>query len=153
VDEAGREVGIWQGPNSEQGWARLAIWASALGECRQWGIEGAWSYGRGLAQHLVASGEAVFEINARWTALRRRSAHKPGKTDQLDALAIALLVRQESSELPRVLADGDSVLQLLTVQRGAAKEATEIIRFRSLHQISCASALAARRWHSHMRAG
>ena len=60
-----------------------------------WGIEGAWGYGRGLAQHLVGQGETVYEINARWTALRRRSAHKPGKTDQLDSLAIALFVRQE----------------------------------------------------------
>jgi hypothetical protein len=55
----------------------------------------AWGYGRGLAQHLAATGETVYEINARWTALRRRSAHKPGKTDQLDAQAIALFVRQE----------------------------------------------------------
>lgn len=139
VDDSGREVSRWQGPNSEHGWARLAAWASALSEYRQWGIEGAWSYGRGLAQQLVVSGETVFEINARWTALRRRSAHKPGKTDQLDALAIALLVRQESSELPRVLADDDSaVLELLSVQRESAKE--EATRLRNqvhalLHQI------------------
>ena len=92
VNDAGTEIGTWEGPNSQGGWASLARWATGLGQVRQWGIEGAWGYGRGLAQHLVTDGETVFEINARWTALRRRSAHKPGKTDQRDAHAIALFV-------------------------------------------------------------
>ena len=88
---------------------------------RQWGIEGAWGYGRGLAQHLVGEGETVYEINARWTALRRRSAHKPGKTDQLDAHALALFVRQEP-DLPRVVPEDDTaVLELLTSQREDAQ--------------------------------
>ena len=128
VDDAGREVGSWQGPNSESGWLRLATWSTGLGDCRQWGIEGAWGYGRGLAQHLVTASETVYEINARWTALRRRSAHKPGKTDQLDAHAIALFVRQEVGELPRVLPDDETaVLELLTVQRESAQaEATRL---------------------------
>jgi transposase len=81
LNDAGREVGDWRGPNSEQGWADLARWAASLADERQWGIEGAWNYGRGLAQHLVALGETVFDINPRWTALRRRSARRPGKTD------------------------------------------------------------------------
>jgi transposase len=121
VDDAGREVGDWQGPNSESGWQHLATWATNLGELRQWGIEGAWSNGRGLAQHLVGSGETVYEINARWTAMRRRSAHKPGKTDQLDASAIALFVRQETNALPLVLPEDDTaILELLTAQRESA---------------------------------
>jgi transposase len=121
LDEFGTEAGIWQGPNTEEGWRSLATWASGLGEHRQWGIEGAWGYGRGLAQHLVIGGETVFEINARWTALRRRSAHKPGKTDKLDAHAIALFVRQEEGDLPRVLVEDETaVLELLTAQRESA---------------------------------
>ena len=57
-------------------------------------------------------------INARWTALRRRSSHRSGKTDQLDAHAIALFVRQEGADLPRVLLeDQTTVLELLAVQR------------------------------------
>jgi transposase len=127
-DDSGREAGSWQGLNSVSGWRSLAAWAATQGESRQWGIEGAWGYGRGLAQQLVSDGETVYEINARWTALRRRSAHKPGKTDQLDAHAIALLVRQESAELPRGLPDDDTaVLELLTVQRESAQaEATRL---------------------------
>ena len=53
--------------------------------------------------------------------MRRRSAHKPGKTDQLDASAIALFVRQETDALPRVLPEDDTaILELLTSQRESA---------------------------------
>lgn len=128
VDEAGNDVADWRGPNSPDGWTQLAGWASDLAAERQWGIEGAWSYGRGLAQQLVALGETVYDINPRWTAQRRRRARKPGKTDKLDARAIALLVRQEVTSLPRVLAEDETaLLDLLTTEReGAVVEATRL---------------------------
>ena len=56
VDEVGREVEAWKGPNSASGWSDLLEWAEHLGSARQFGVEGAWNYGRGLAQFLVASG-------------------------------------------------------------------------------------------------
>lgn len=60
----------------------------------------------------------------------RRSARKPGKTDRLDARAVALLVRQEASALPRVHAEDDTaVLDLLTSEREAA--IAESIRLRN----------------------
>jgi transposase len=128
VDEAGSDVDEWRGPNSPEGWARLSTWAAGLGLERQWGIEGAWSYGRGLAQQLVSQGETVYDINPRWTASRRRTARKPGKTDSLDARAIALLVRQEIGSLPRVLPeDQTALLDLLTTEReSAVVEATRL---------------------------
>lgn len=64
-DTGGREVGAWSGPNTPGSWSRLRTWAASLGEPRMWGIEGAWIYGRGLAQHLVAAGETVYEVNPR----------------------------------------------------------------------------------------
>src|SRR5687767_11389744 len=81
LDEAGRETDQWRGANSPDGWESLHAWAVTMGGERQWGIEGAWNYGRGLAQHLVAAGEVVYEVNARWTAEGRRRARRPGKTD------------------------------------------------------------------------
>lgn len=128
LDEQGRELDHWRGPNSALGWVGLASWAVVLGSPRVWGIEGAWSYGRGLAQHLVAGDESVFEVNARWTAAGRRSARKPGKTDRLDARAVALLVQRESATLPRVLGEDDTVLlDMLTTERdGALAEATRL---------------------------
>jgi transposase len=128
VDQAGSNVDFWRGPNSPVGWARLAEWAASLGEERQWGIEGAGSYGRGLAQHLVNLGETVYDINPRWTAVRRRSARRPAKTDKLDARAVALLVQQEMGTLPRVQPeDQTALLDLLTTERESAiAEATRL---------------------------
>ena len=130
VDEAGQELGQWQGLNNAAGWQAMSEWAASLGRPRQWGIEGAWGYGRNLAQHLVAAGETVYEVNPRWTAMGRRRARRPGKTDRLDARAVALLVRQEASALPRVHAEDDTaVLDLLTREREAAM--AESIRLRN----------------------
>ena len=53
LDAAGREVARWRGPNSADGWQQLRAWGAALGARCRWGIEGAWNYGRGLAQHLL----------------------------------------------------------------------------------------------------
>ena len=135
LDEAGRELGHVRVANTQASWDELHRWASELGADRQWGIEGAWNYGRGLAQHLVAAGEVVYEVNPRWTALGRRSARKPGKSDALDAQSVALLVWREAATLPRVSAEDDTaVLDLLVTEReGAVAEAT---RLRSqIHQL------------------
>jgi transposase len=128
LDEAGQELDAWHGPNDQGGWESIAGWAANLGGERQWGIEGAWNYGRGLAQYLVAAGELVFDINPRWTAVRRRSARRPGKTDKLDASAVAHLVRQEATTLPRVLPEDETaLLDLLTTEReGAVGEASRL---------------------------
>jgi hypothetical protein len=57
LDDAGKELECWEGPNTEAGWQGLLKWAVNLGPDRHWGIEGAWGYGRGLAQYLVAADE------------------------------------------------------------------------------------------------
>jgi transposase len=128
LDDAGKELEHWRGPNSAVGWQRLMQWAVDLGAPRAWGIEGAWGYGRGLAQHLVAAGELVYDINSRWTALGRLGARRRGKSDRLDARSVALLVQREAPTLPQVLPeDGTALLDLLTTEReGALAEATRL---------------------------
>ena len=135
LDDAGRELGRWQGKNRQAGWAEAADWAAGLGTPRQWGIEGAWNYGRGLAQYLVRAGETVYEVNPRWTAQSRRTARKPGKSDRLDARAVALLVWREAPTLPAVAAeDATAVLDLLVTEReDALADATRVRN--QLHQL------------------
>jgi transposase len=132
LDEAGRELDQWRGPNSPQGWARLAACAAAHaashGAARQWGIEGAGHYGRGLAQQLLAGGETVYDINPRWTAQERQRARRPAKSDRLDARAVALYLWREATTLPPLKAEDDTaVLAVLTTEReGALAEATRL---------------------------
>jgi transposase len=128
VDEAGRVVAQWQGDNSAAGWDAVTEWARALGAPRQWGIEGAGSYGQGLARHLVALGEVVYEVNSRLTAAGRRGARRSGKSDALDAVAIVRAVLREGADLPRVqAADEAAILDLLVAEREAAQaEATRL---------------------------
>jgi transposase len=128
LDADGSILGQWRGPNTAQRWQRLLSWAQHFPGPRHWGIEGAWNYGRGLAQFLVSSGDVVFEVNPRWTAERRRRSRKPDKNDRLDAFAVAKLVRDEETPLPQLTAeDASSVLDLLVTEREALlAEATRL---------------------------
>ena len=75
LDAAGRVLGSWRGATTPEQWLLLLRWATTWPGPRQWGVEGAWNYGRGLAQGLVAQGGTVYEITPRWTAQQRRRAH------------------------------------------------------------------------------
>jgi transposase len=115
IDAAGQPLADWRGPNTPDGWLAFVEWLQQLpGPCEV-GIEGAGSYGHGLAQVVAAAGFTTFDINPRWTAGMRRSARRQHKTDPLDARAVALIVRQEAPDLPRVLGDDTSALVHLLV--------------------------------------
>jgi transposase len=129
LNELGREIGKWRGDNTVTQWHALEMWAASLGqEERQWAVEGAWGYGRGLAQFLVAQGERVYEVNPRWTARERRHARSMSKNDRLDARAVARCVLREETLLPQIRPDDEtSVLTELTHgRRNALKEATRL---------------------------
>jgi transposase len=67
----------------------------------------------------------VYEVNTRWTAFGRRHARRPGKTDPLDAQAVAMFVLREAPDLPRVGAEDVTViLDLLTSEREALRSET-----------------------------
>jgi transposase len=135
IDAAGREVARWRGPNSVEGWQQLAGWAKARDTEVRWGIEGAWNYGRGLAQQLVEEGATVYEVNARWTAAGRRRARTMAKSDGLDAHAVALVVWREAGTLPPVAADDETgVLDLLVAERDGVVIETTRLR-NQLHQL------------------
>jgi transposase len=94
--------------NTPDGWATLLTWAERWPE-RLWAVEGAGSLGRGVAQFLAGRGEQVHEVSPKWTAQRRRTLRKPGKSDRLDALAVARLLREEAATLPLILPDEEAV--------------------------------------------
>ncbi len=97
--------------NTAVGWTELIHWASSWPE-RLWAVEGSGSLGRGVAQFLARRDERVYEVNPRWTAQRRRGLRRPGKTDALDAQAVARLLREEGESLPLVQAEEVAVASL-----------------------------------------
>ena len=135
IDATGQERAHWRGGTTPADWQALQRWAATLHPQRRWGIEGSGQYGHGLAQHLVAAGEPVVEVNPRLTVGMRRGSRARGKSDRLDTLAVARVVAQEGAALPAVMPDDASaVLAELTADRESAT--AEATRLRNqLHQV------------------
>lgn len=135
LDGDGKERDGWRGANTAADWEAVRHWARAMSAERVWGIEGSGGYGRGLAQHLVAEHERVYEVNPRLTADIRKRSRSLGKSDRRDARAIAQAVRQEGAQLPRVEpVDATAVVALLTAEReDVLAEATRLRN--QLHQV------------------
>lgn len=119
LDEAGRTAGTRSVANTPEGWVAALTWGRTWPGQHAWGIENSGSLGKGLAQFLLAHGEVeVDEISAHRTAQYRRRGRSLAKTDALDALAMARLLRAERETLPRVQPDDASTeLRLLSDHR------------------------------------
>jgi transposase len=121
--------------NTATGWAELRTWAAAWPD-HIWHIEGSASYGRGLAQFLAELGERVHEVSPKWTAERRRTMRKPGKSDRLDAHAVARLLREEAGTLPVVLPEDPDVATLQLWSRLRDELVVDMTRVRNkLHAL------------------
>jgi transposase len=93
VDELGRILGETSGPVDGQ----VIAWAEALVGERLWALEDCRHVTRGLEQTLVAAGEQLVRVPPRLTAPQRRRGRVRGKSDAIDALAIARAALQEPS--------------------------------------------------------
>jgi len=115
--------------NAPAAWAQLLGWAQQWPE-RIWAVEGAWYLGRGLAQYLAGQGERVHEVSGRITARRRGGMIRRGKSDRLDAHAVAVVLREDAARLPRVLAEDDesAAVQLWSrTQAELTKDMTRLV--------------------------
>lgn len=92
LDELGRVVGVTEFRNDARGHAALLRWSKAQDRDRIIGIEGAGSYGAGLARHLIDANENVHEVPAFLTHRERKRNPSKGKSDPSDAVAIARVV-------------------------------------------------------------
>ena len=119
VDPTGRELGQLTVPATAAGHAGALDWARALcgTEERIWGIEDCRSMSAGLEADLAAAGERTVRVPARLTARSRASARTRGKSDPIDALAIARAALREPG-LPGPAHDAAAEeLRLLTARR------------------------------------
>jgi transposase len=95
VDSLGRCLSSREFRNDPAGHRALLNWARSLDAPRRIGVEGSGAYGAGLARFLLSSGEEVLEVPASLTHRERKRRGSQGKSDPVDALAIARVVGRE----------------------------------------------------------
>jgi transposase len=115
LDRLGVQQGSVEVETTSGGYARLLAWAQQLGE-PAFALEGAGSYGVGLARLLVAAGVAVFEVER-----PRRRERRRGKNDLLDAArAASRLLSGEGLARLRGGGQAREDLRLLLLERRSA---------------------------------
>jgi transposase len=87
------------------GHERLLEWARGQGEQRLWALEDCRHVSVSLERFLLASGERVVRVPPKLMAGARRSARQRGKSDAIDALAVARAFLREPS-LPAACLEG-----------------------------------------------
>src|SRR5581483_1591302 len=99
VDELGRTGGeLTPGASGE-----LLAWAQRQGAERRWAVEDCRHVTRALEQALLAAGEQIARVPPRLTAPQRRGGRTRGKSDAIDALAIArAALREPDLQPPRL---------------------------------------------------
>jgi transposase len=106
ADEAGAELGSITVKATPEGHLRLVKWAAAWPE-RRWAIEDCRALSRRLEADLLGVGESVVRVPPKMMAGVRRSARTRGKSDPIDALAVARAALREP-DLPVAVLDGPS---------------------------------------------
>ena len=139
VDAAtGRLAGERTAAAREPGFRELLAWARGLDEERVWAIEDCRHVSGPLERFLVASGERVVRVPPRLTGESRRGGRTPGKSDPIDALAVArVALREGPGTLPAAHLDEEALrVKLLLDHRD------DLVRARSQDQCRL-------RWHLH----
>jgi len=94
----GRGRGARQIKADEEGHLAAVRWARGLDDERVWAIEDCRHVSRRLEQALIAAGERVVRVAPHRMGASRRGERVPGKSDEIDALAIARAVVKDGVE-------------------------------------------------------
>lgn len=117
IDDSGRKIGEKVCKTSSIGHLEAIQWArSKFGPDITWAVEDCRHVSRLLEQDLVAAGYSVIRVPTRLTARTRTSARTVGKSDPIDALAIARAALREPN-LPTAYTDEASRELKLLVDR------------------------------------
>jgi transposase len=137
VDEAGRQLGVRvTKATSTAAHLDLARWAGRFGPERRWAVEDCRHLSRRLEADLLAAGEEIVRVPPKLMAHCRDSARTYGKSDPIDALAVARAALREPG-LPAARLDGpERELRLLVDHR----EDLVAERTRAINRL---------RWHLH----
>jgi len=117
LDGLGRWLAELATPVTADGYQQLRRWAFDLGQVESSGVEGAGSYGAGLARYLPRCGERVIVVNRPDRATR----HRRGKSDPIDAEAAARAVLAGTATgTPKNGDDRVEIIRMLKMTRDSA---------------------------------
>jgi transposase len=116
-------------PARRPGFAELLAWARTLDDERLWALEDGRHVSGGLERFLLAAGERVVRVSPKLMAKERKTARQFGKSDAIDALAVARAAVREP-DLPAARPPGpEREIALLSNHRDAlVEDATRIAR-------------------------
>ncbi|MCA1698631.1 MAG: IS110 family transposase [Actinobacteria bacterium] len=119
---------------SEAGHLEALRWARDLADERVWAIEDCRHVSRHLEQALIAAGERVIRVAPKMMGVSRAGEREPGKSDQIDARAVARAVLREGIErFPAAYLDEEAMeIRLLADHRSdlVAERTRQINRLR-----------------------
>jgi transposase len=116
IDGTGRQLAEKTIAATDAGHLELRRWAAQWPD-RTWGLEDCRHLSRRLDAELVRAGESVVRVSPKLMAGARRASRAPGKSDPIDALAVARAVLREP-DLPKASLDGpDRLVRLLVDHR------------------------------------
>jgi transposase len=104
---------------SSRGFGALLIWARGLSAERVWALEDCRHVAGSFERFLIARGERVLRVPTKLMADSRRAARTRGKSDSIDAIAVARAALREGLDtLPAAHLDGPELdLRLLVDHR------------------------------------
>jgi transposase len=94
VDGVGRVLEVAEFDNDPRCHGNFISWSERIDGQARIGIESSGNYGNALARILVAAGQDVFEVPANLSH-REARRQRQGKSDPIDAVAIARVVARE----------------------------------------------------------
>lgn len=118
VDDLGRQVGVkTTTATTSADHLEMLRWAEGLGDERTWAVEDCRHLSRRLEVDLLAAGERIVRVPPKLMAQARDAARSYGKSDPIDALAVARAA-QRYPDLPAAQLDGPArELRLLVDHR------------------------------------
>src|SRR6266513_2615275 len=94
VDENGRHLGELRVAATPAGHREGLSWARQWRE-RRWAMENCRQLSRGLERDLLVAGEQVLQVSPKLMGTSRRSGRQLGKSDPIDAMAVARVALRE----------------------------------------------------------